>query len=124
MERLQQICAPMPSPSLPELSAAQRLRLSFIEFRLWFFGSVTRKDVLDRFDLATAAGTRDLSLYRELAPQNMAYERKRNKYQSSFRPLFEHPVERVIAALTAGFGEGESIAPMEVVPHAVPARLN
>ncbi|MBU3739760.1 MAG: WYL domain-containing protein [Rhodoferax sp.] len=114
----------MLSPSLHELSAAQRQRLSFIEFRLWFFGSVTRKEVLGRFDLATAAGTRDLSLYRELAPLNLVYEHKCYKYLPSFKPLFGHPVERVLAALTAGFGDGESITPVEVVPHAVPARLN
>ena len=114
----------MPLPSLHELSAAQRQRLSFIEFRLWFFGSVTRKEVLDRFDLATAAGTRDMSLYRELAPLNMAYERKRYQYLPTFRPLFEHPVERVLAALTAGFGEGEPAAAGECLPHASPARLN
>lgn len=114
----------MPSPSISALSAAQRQRLSYIEFRLWFFGSVTRKDVLDRFDLATAAGTRDLALYREVAPQNMVYERKRYQYRPSFKPLFEHPVERVLTALTAGFGEGEPNNAAEVVPHAVPTRLN
>lgn len=113
-----------PTPSLFELSAAQRHRLSFIEFRLWFFGSVTRKEVLERFDLATAAGTRDLALYREIAPLNMAYERKRYTYLPSFKPLFQHPVERVLTALTAGFGEGESTKVAEVVPHAVPTRLN
>lgn len=124
MERLYWARAAMPSPLLHELSAAQRQRLSYIEFRLWFFGSVARKEVLDRFDLATAAGTRDLSLYRLLAPLNSTYERKRYQYLPSFRPLFEHPVERVLATLTAGFGEGESTAPVEVIPHAVPARLN
>ena len=34
---------------LNDLSAAQRQRLAYIEFRVWFFGEVTRKDVLDRF---------------------------------------------------------------------------
>jgi predicted DNA-binding transcriptional regulator YafY len=93
---------------LNDLSAAQRQRLAYIEFRVWFFGEVTRKDVLDRFGLATAAGTRDMVLYRE----------------PTFTPLFEHQAERVLAMLTAGFGEGEPPSMGESLPHAVPARLN
>ena len=110
--------------ALNELSAAQRRRLAYIEFRVWFYGEVTRKNVLDRFDLATAAGTRDMALYRELAPQNVLYEGKAYRYRSTFTPLFEHREERVLAMLTAGFGEGESAPLAESLPNAVPARLN
>lgn len=110
--------------ALNELSAAQRRRLAYIEFRVWFFGEVTRKNVLDRFDLATAAGTRDMVLYRELAPKNVAYEGKVYRYQPTFSPLFEHQAERVLAMLTAGFGEGEPLSMGESLPHVVPARLN
>lgn len=114
----------MPSIALTDLSAAQRQRLAYIEFRVWFYGEVTRKNVLDRFDLATAAGTRDMVLYRELAPQNVTYEGKVYRYLPTFRPLFEHRVERVLAMLTAGFGEGEPAAGEECLPHAMPAQLN
>lgn len=110
--------------ALNELSAAQRRRLAYIEFRVWFYGEVTRKNVLDRFDIATAAGTRDMVLYRELAPRNVLYEGKAYRYRSTFTPLFEHQAERVLAMLTAGFGEGEPAALVESLPHAVPARLN
>ena len=57
---------------LSALSAAQRLRLAFIEFRVWFYGEVARKHVLERFEIATAAGTRDLMLYKQLAPNNVS----------------------------------------------------
>lgn len=110
--------------ALNELSAAQRRRLAYIEFRVWFYGEVTRKNVLDRFDLATAAGTRDMVLYRELAPENVSYEGKAYRYRPTFRPLFEHQAERVLAMLTAGFGEGEPVPLAESLPNAVPARLN
>lgn len=110
--------------ALNELSAAQRRRLAYIEFRVWFYGEVTRKNVLDRFNLATAAGTRDMVLYRELAPQNVLYEGKAYRYRPSFMPLFEHRAERVLAMLTAGFGVGEPPSMGESLPHAVPARLN
>ena len=114
---------PPPSP-LAELSAAQRQRLAFIEFRVWFYGEVSRKDVLERFEVATAAGTRDLALYRELAPLNVSYEHKAYRYLPTFVPLFEHEVERVLAALTCGFGAGEPARGGAPVSHAVPGRLN
>lgn len=43
--------------AIAALSASQRLRLAFIEFRVWFYGEVARKHVLERFEVATAAGT-------------------------------------------------------------------
>ena len=84
----------------------------------------TTAQVLCRFGLATAAGTRDMVLYRDLAPNNVAYEGKVYRYQPTFTPLFEHQAERVLAMLTAGFGEGEPPSMGESLPHAVPARLN
>lgn len=114
----------MTTPAIKELASAQRERLAYIEFRLWFFGEVTRKSVLDRFGVATAAGTRDLVLYRDLAPQNAEYEGKVYRYLPTFKPLFQHKVHRVLSALTSGFGDGERSNEGAVIPHEVPARLN
>ena len=114
----------MSAPSFDQLPSAQRERLAYIEFRLWFFGEVTRKNVLERFGVATAAGTRDLMLYRELAPQNVEYEGKVYRYVPTFKPLVQHQVHRVLSALTSGFGDGERGIAGEQLPHAVPARLN
>jgi hypothetical protein len=115
----------MPNPTpFTEIPAAQRQRLAYIEFRLWFYGEVSRKDVLDRFQIATAAGTRDMILYRDLAPLNLAYDRKVYRYRTSFQPLFFHPVDRVLASLTCGFGAGEPPNTGALLAHAVPARLN
>ena len=115
----------MSTPSrLSELSAAQRQRLAYIEFRVWFYGEVARKEVLERFEVATAAGTRDMALYKELAPNNVSYESKRYRYAPGFSPLFAHEVDRVLAALTSGFGAGEPVSGGELLSHWVPSRLN
>ncbi|QCB48821.1 WYL domain-containing protein [Hydrogenophaga sp. PAMC20947] len=115
----------MPTHStLIELSAAQRKRLAYIEFKVWFHGEIARKHVLERFELATAAGTRDLSLYKELAPGNVCYERKAYRYAPGFRPIFQHDVGQVLAALTTGLGAGEPATTGELLSHAVPAHLN
>jgi hypothetical protein len=109
---------------LDTLSATQRERLAFIEFRLWFLGEVTRKDILERFGIATAAGTRDLVLYGELAPRNVEYGGKTHRYLSTFKPLFRHQADRVLSALTSGFGDGERGVDAPLLAHDVPARLN
>lgn len=109
---------------LDDLPPAQRERLAYIEFLIWFLGRATRKDVLDRFGIATAAGTRDLALYRELAPHNAEYEGKAYLYRAYFKPLFTHDVHRVLSALTSGFGDGERRITAALLPHAVPTRLN
>ncbi len=109
---------------LDALSTSQRERLAFIEFRLWFLGKVSRKDVLERFDIATAAGTRDLVLYKELAPNNLIYIGKSYQYDSDFKPIFQHQPERVLSALTSGFGDGERGTDYTLLPNSVPARLN
>ncbi|MFZ6742790.1 WYL domain-containing protein [Undibacterium sp. JH2W] len=114
----------MQNSQLTELPAAQRERLAFIEFRLWFLGKVTRKDVMERFGIASAAGTRDLVLYKELAPNNATYEGKMYHYRDSFLPLFQHQAERVMSALCSGFGDGEASIGQNLLAHDVPARLN
>lgn len=109
---------------LGELSAAQRLRLAFIEFRIWFYGEIARKHVLERFEVATAAGTRDLMLYKQLAPHNVSYEQKHYRYLPTFQPLFQHDPEKVLAALTAGTAAADTGTSSETISHAAPKRLN
>jgi hypothetical protein len=40
---------------LPQLSQKQRDRLAFIELQAWFCGAVSRQDIVQRFELQTAA---------------------------------------------------------------------
>ena len=109
---------------LSALSAAQRLRLAFIEFRVWFYGEVARKHVLERFEIATAAGTRDLMLYKQLAPNNVSYDQKHYRYLPTFSPLFQHDANKVLAALTAGVSAADTGRSSETISHAAPKRLN
>ena len=106
--------------TIATLSAAQRLRLAFIEFRVWFYGEVARKHVLERFEVATAAGTRDLMLYKQLAPHNVSYEHKQYRYLPTFQPLFQHDPDKVLAALTTGTTAADTGTSVETISHAVP----
>ena len=74
------------------LSHAQRERLAYIDFRLYFFGEIGRPDLIDRFGVAPAGATRDLALYREIAPQNITFDGSNKIYRigQAFSPLFDH----------------------------------
>lgn len=94
--------------SLESISQAQRERLAFIEFRAYFLGEVRRADIIARFGIETAAATRDIALYRKISNENLVLDSKTKTYlpRQRFAPVFEHPEDRVLSALTKGFGEG------------------
>jgi len=97
-----------PPDKLTRSSLAQRERLAYVEFRLFFLGDVRRQDMMDRFSVAPAAATRDFALYRELCPNNIGFEGSSKTYilGENFNPLFEHNAERVLMMLSRGFGDG------------------
>ncbi|MBX7136258.1 MAG: WYL domain-containing protein [Fimbriimonadaceae bacterium] len=100
--------AVLPSNVLKTLNQAQRERLAFIELKVYFCGEVRRVDIENRFGIAPAAATRDLTTYRTLAPSNLAYDMSAKLYVlgSSFSPLFELSADRALTWLRQGIGDG------------------
>jgi hypothetical protein len=101
---------------LEKLPRAQRERLSHIDFKLYFLGELKRADVVERFETGPAGATRDIAQYRELAPENIELDPATKTYRptSGFSPLFVHQPNRVLSALSEGFGEGiaDQLLPM------------
>ena len=116
----------MPARVLDDIPQGQKDRLAFIEFRLWFLGDICRRDLMDRFGIAPAVATRDLAAYRELAPGNIDFEGSRKVYicREPFAPLFEHQAERVLSALSKGFGDGTGERSVGYLSCELPLRLN
>jgi hypothetical protein len=112
--------------SLNDLNQAQRERLAFIEFRLWFLGDVGRPDLINRFGIAPAVATRDLAAYRDIAPENIDFDGRRKVYVPSkgFNAVFEHQPDRVLSALSRGFGDGIGQASSGFLLCEFPLRLN
>lgn len=115
-----------------DLKWAALQRLKFIEIMSWYAGVVTRGDVARAFGLSDPAATKDIKLYNELAPGNLAYSQSVFGFMPTerFSPLFadlDPPVVLpVIAANLATMGGpyGESLIyglPVEILP--LPARL-
>ena len=99
----------MSDEQLDDLTQPQRDRLAFVELRVRFIGDIRRQDLVSRFGIQSAAATRDLAIYKELAPGNIDYDTKAKCYVlgEDFKPLFDFPPERVLSWLTQGFGDGE-----------------
>ena len=95
---------------MDSLTHAQRERLAFIDFSLQYFGQLSRSDLIQRFKTGLAAGTRDLSTYRELAPNNLTLSHQTKNYHRTpnFKPIFEHDPEAILTGLCRGFGDGLS----------------
>src|SRR5574338_1181272 len=115
----------MSHEQLANLTQPQRDRLAFVELRVRFIGEIRRQDLVTRFAIQSAAATRDLALYKELAPGNIDYDAKAKAYVlgEDFRPLFDFPPKRVLSWLTQGFGDGEPSQLKAWVASEIPSRL-
>ena len=116
----------MDEKSLETLGWQQRERLYFIEFNLMFLGSVGRQEMEEKFDCSPAVFTRDMAAYREYAPENCVINNRLKRYEatSEITPIFEHDLNRVLLALSQGYGEGLSSATRGYLPAEFPLHLN
>lgn len=55
-------------------------RLEFIEFRLFWEGTINRADIIECFGVSTPQASKDLSLYQARAPGNMLYNASAKRY--------------------------------------------
>ena len=115
----------MSNERLENLTQPQRDRLAFVELRVRFIGEIRRQDLVIRFGTQSAAASRDLALYKELAPGNIDYDPKGKSYilGPDFQRVFDFPSERVLSWLTQGFGDGEPMLLKAWVASESPSRL-
>ena len=67
--------------NISSLSEAQLERLKFIEQVVYIQGFINREDIQKQFGTSEAASTNDLSLYSDLAPENIIYNVRRKCYE-------------------------------------------
>ncbi len=116
----------MPNEQFVGLTQSQRDRLAYVELRVRFIGEIRRQDLVSRFGIQSAAATRDIALYRDLAPNNIDYDSRGKSYVtgSDFRPIFDFPAERILAWLSQGFGDGEPTKIKSWISCEIPSRLS
>lgn len=100
------------------LAQNQRERLAYIDLKVFFSGELRRADLESRFGIAPAAATRDLSCYRGLAPDNLVYDPSAKTYTlgDRFSPVFPIAVDRALAWLRQGYGDGLALSIGRPVP--------
>ena len=71
---------------------------------------IARADLINHFKTGLASCSRDLTLYRELAPGNLVLRHENKQYYRTekFSPIFTHNPEAVLTSLCRGFGDGLS----------------
>lgn len=116
----------MSNEQLADFTQPQRDRLAFVELRVRFIGEIRRQDLVSRFGIQSAAATRDLALYKELAPGNIDYDPRGKAYVTGpgFRTVFNFPAERILAWLSQGFGDGEPTKIKSWISCEIPSRLS
>lgn len=111
---------------MDEFSFAQKQRLAYIDFKLYFTGMVTRSEIVSHFELGMAAATRDLKFYKDNAPGNMAYDNVEKKYfiTTQFKPIFKHDARRTLIKLANNISDGFDAIGDTSFPIESPSPLN
>lgn len=111
---------------LEKLGFAQKQRLAYIDFCLLFRGSIYRQDLIYRFEIGLSAGSKDFSIYKELAPNNLRYDAREKRYfqTDDFVPLFEHDAKRTLMKLANDISDGFDAIGDIHFPIEAPSNLN
>lgn len=115
----------MLTADLADINSAQQKRLAHIDFRVNFLGSIGRNDLISRYGIKEAAATRDITEYRNLAPNNLDFDGVSKRYMrsSSFEPKFQFTSIQVLTALSLGLGEDFVGIHKQFIPCESPAQL-
>ena len=89
-------------------------RFEFIEFRLFWEGTINRADIVNYFDVSIPQASKDLTQYQERVPGNMEYDRRRKRYVAAdkFVLRFLDPDPYVFLSQLRSVAEG-IVAPHE-----------
>ncbi|MBW8191596.1 WYL domain-containing protein [Neiella marina] len=105
---------------------AQKQRLAYIDFKLLFTGYIMRSEIVTRFELGLAAASRDLSLYKERAPDNMRYDNGAKKYfiTNGFKPIFKHDTRTSLMKIAHQISDSFDAVGDVDFPVTAPTQLN
>ncbi len=113
-------------PQLNDKPYAQKQRLAYIDFLLLFKGAFSRSDLTQKFEMGLANATRDISLYKELMPNNCEFDNPSKTYIQSkkFTPLFKHDPRKTLIKLAHDISDGFDAIGDISFPVEAPSQLN
>lgn len=109
-----------------DLNFVQKQRLAYIDFKLLFIGHVTRSEVVNYFGQGLSSASRDITLYKDLCPQNMEYDSRDKRYYQTpeFTPLVAHDAKKTLAKLANHISDGFDAISDTDLPVEAPSQLN
>lgn len=116
----------MSTPSDIDVGFSQKQRLAYIDFLLMFRGHFSRSDLTTRFEMGMANATRDISLYKELVPNNTQLDNPTKQYYQTknFKPLFKHDAKKTLIKLANDITDGFDAIGDITFPVEAPSQLN
>ncbi|MEH4657835.1 WYL domain-containing protein [Phytobacter diazotrophicus] len=99
-------------PFILEESQERAVRMAFIDFKIFFTGSLSRKDIIDEFKVSEITATRIISDYKDTMPENMTYDNKSKLFilnKDSFSHFFNFRAEDALDMLSSGFDKNKII---------------
>ena len=104
----------------PAVRWSQERRLEFIDSRLCWDGRLNRSDLCETFGISVPQASVDIARYIELAPGNLAYDKRTRSYLAGpgFRPSFNATsAEHFLRGLLIEDGiSGQAEAPVAFMP--------
>lgn len=81
------------------------IRIAYIDFKVRFTGVLTRKDIMNEFNISDVTTTEILKEYNKISNGNIIYDTKNKVFHisDSYIPLFELDGEKALSMLTDGF---------------------
>jgi hypothetical protein len=111
---------------ITEFTYAQKQRLAFIDFLLMFKGVFSRSDLTSKFEMGMANATRDIALYRELAPKNLEFDNATKTYiqTKNYKAIFDYEPRKTLAKLANQISDGFDGIMEVAFPIDAPLQLN
>lgn len=100
-------------------SLSQAERLAYIDLKIRYLGEVSRADIMSEFKIASAAASKDLSLYRTLKPQNCKIDAKSKRTvleEGTYTPLVNITVNTALNLIQHGFCRTELMTKRPMLP--------
>ncbi|HDR2864876.1 TPA: WYL domain-containing protein [Enterobacter asburiae] len=93
------------------------IRLAFIDFRLFFTGTLSRSDIIEEFAVSEITATRILNGYKKIRANNLLYSNKTKKFTVSneFTPLIDISAEDALDMLSSGFDKNKILRGRNIV---------
>lgn len=82
----------------------QKKRLEYIDLCAYVLGVVNRTNLMNRFNVATALASKDISLYQKESNSQLTYDHKLKGYtpKSNFSPLYTHSFSNAFSLIGSG----------------------